>query len=462
MASWDRLLRFVLLPLVLSAVDGCAEDDLSAPAMTYIEPEPLVVGEAQQRRLCGRGRSDVVLDVFCRREPPVITGLADLRETLDLDDPALPFAMNAHSTALPSRAVSAINPRIFFIREPKPGVELLILAYVRGEPLAEMVTRDRVTGELQFYVFKFERACGEDCTPGDELTEVAESGWERYDVYAEEDLANSPIDCRVCHQPYGPDTAKILRMQELEPPWNHWFYNAAMSGRAVFDDYYAAKGDETFAGYVGDEVEASQPGVLAAAVYFANPYPQPNLFVSAKIEREVNASAAARGGNQPKDNAVPGESETWNKIYERAKRGEVISVPYHDVKVTDANKLAGMVAAYTDYREGRLPREELPDIRDVHPDDEALLARMGFATEPGMNGEQILLQACAQCHNDRLDQTVSRARFNVDLRKMSREQKERAIARVMLPLENPGVMPPARFRRLSEDARRELIELLKR
>jgi hypothetical protein len=430
--------------------------------MTYIEAEPLVVGDAQQRRLCGRGRSDVVLDVFCRDEPPVITGLADLREQLELDDPPLPFVLNAHSTALASRSVSAINPRIFVVREPKPGVELLILAYVRGEPLAEMVARDRVTGELQFYLFKFERGCGGDCTPGDQLTEVAEVGWERYDVYAEEDLANSPLDCRVCHQPFGPDSAKMLRMQELAPPWNHWFYNAAMSGRAVFDDYYAAKGDEPFAGLVGQEIEASQPGVLAAAVFFANEVSQPNLFVSATIEREVMASAAERGGDQPKDNSVPGESETWNAIYERAKRGEVISVPYHDVKITDPDKLADMTAAYTDYREGRLPREELPDIRDVHPDDEALLARMGFSTEPGMDGEQILLQACGQCHNDRLDQTVSRARFNVDLGRMSRQEKDRAIARVSLPLDNPGVMPPALFRHLSNDAREQLIELLKR
>jgi len=31
-----------------------------------------------------------------------------------------------------------------------------------------------------------------------------------------------------------------------------------------------------------------------------------------------------------------------------------------------------------------------------------------------MSGEEVLMQACAQWHNESLDQTLSRARFNVD------------------------------------------------
>ena len=54
-------------------------------------------------------------------------------------------------------------------------------------------------------------------------------------------------------QPEGRGTPKLLRMQEFGPPWNHWFARSA-GGRALMDDYYAAKGDETFAGVDGEDV----------------------------------------------------------------------------------------------------------------------------------------------------------------------------------------------------------------
>ncbi len=37
----------------------------------------------------------------------------------------------------------------------------------------------------------------------------------------------------------------------------------------------------------------------------------------------------------------------------------------------------------------------------------------------GLNGEQIITQACTQCHNAVLDQAVSREKFNVDLSNMA-------------------------------------------
>lgn len=457
--------RHRALALALALVHACAAEPEPTTQQVYLEPEPLATGEAQQARLCGRGRTDAVLDVFCARRPPAITSLLELRSALGMrEDFEPPFALTAHSTSLVARGVSAINPRALFIREPTPKHELLVMAFTRGEQFTELVTRDRATQQLQFYLLTYEQPCNETgCVPGDLLTEAAEVDWQDVNVYAEEDLANTPFDCRVCHQPGGLDAPKLLRMQELQPPWNHWFYTASLGGRAVIDDYLAAKGDELFAGLTSDQIFLeSQPGVLAAAVSIANPVPQDNIFVSAVIEDEVIKSAAMRGGAQPDDNTVPGESATWRELYDAAKRGEAISVPYHDVKVTDQDKLATMTAAYVDYREGRLPREELPDIREVYPDDEELLARMGFATEPGMTGEEVLMQACAQCHNGRLDPTLSRARFNVDLSKLSREQKERAISRIKLPIDHGGVMPPARFRHLSDEAKEQLIELLER
>jgi hypothetical protein len=444
---------------------ACADDRPAGAARAHREPESLATGAEQKERLCSRGRSDAVLDVFCQREVPKITSLLELRSALDIDKGGdkQGFAMTAHSTSLVSRSVSAINPRVIFIREASEDDELMFMAFARGEQFSEIVVRDR-SGELQFYLFTFEQACNAtECGPADLLTESAEEGWRDINVYAEEDLENTPRDCRVCHQSDGPETPKLLRMQELEPPWNHWFYSFVPGGRAVIRDYLAIKGDESFAGLNAEDIALrSQPGALRAALFFANPGPQPNLFVSAVIEQEVKASAAERGGNQPDDNSVPGESETWNAIYERSKRGEAIAVPYHDVKVTDPAKLATMTAAYTDYLAGELAAEQLPDIRDVYLDDEMLRARMGFATEPGLDAEGVLLQACAQCHNDKLDQTLSRARFNVDLSKVGRDVRDRAIARLQLPLDDPQVMPPSGMRHLSDDAKQKLIELLER
>jgi hypothetical protein len=436
-------------------------------AGTAREKMPLATGAAQHKRLCGRHRDDIVADRFCGRQAPKIRSFIELRDALGLgpedDSRYAGFALNGHSTALSSRSVSAINPRLILLRPSGLGAEFLALAFVRGEQFAETVVKDRATGEFRFYLTRYTQACNEapnGCSPGDLLTEAVEADWKTVDVYAEEDLVNTPLDCLVCHQPDGPGTPKLLRMQEFEPPWNHWFYHLATGGRALIADYLAAKGDEPFAGitYVND----SNPGLLSSTLRFENSGGQPNAYVSTTIEAEVEESAALAGGKQPEDNSVPGESETWKALYARANAGKAIGVPYHDVKVTDSAKLARMTQAYVDYREGRMARQDLPDIRDVRPDDPTLLAHMGLATEPGLDGEGVLLQACAQCHNARLDQTLSRARFHVNINKLSRAEKELAIARISLTEDDPSLMPPARFRTLSAEAKKRLIALLER
>jgi mono/diheme cytochrome c family protein len=438
----------------------------------YREPEAFATGAEQLKQLCGRGRADTVIDAFCVTKAQV-RSLVDLRAAVGFEsnDNLLDhgFALTAHSTSLSLRVVSAINPRIVFvrpqIRRETQTVDFVSLAFARGEQFAELVARDRNTDLLQFYLVTFTQDCNDKkdgCSPGDLLTEAIESNWHDVNVYAEEDLENTPVDCRTCHQTNGPGTAKILRMQEIEPPWNHWFWRQATSGVAVLDDYAAAKGDEKFAGLTGQEIYSSQPGLLTFALSAVGSGTQPNEFVSTQIEKEVNESAAARGGDQPIDNSVPGKSKTWDAIYDKTKRGEAIPVPYHDVKVTDEKKLADMTQAYTAYREGRLDRQDLPDLREVFLDDPARRAEMGFDTEPGMDGESVLMQACAQCHNDRLDQTVSRARFQVDLSKLDREEKDKAISRLRIPPGEPHAMPPPQFRRLSDEARSRLISLLRK
>jgi hypothetical protein len=165
---------------------------------------------------------------------------------------------------------------------------------------------------------------------------------------------------------------------------------------------------------------------------------------------------------QPEDNSVPGQSATWQTLYEAAKSGSAISVPYHDVKITDRDKLAAMTDAYAAYRRGDLAQADLPDIRDVLPDDPQRLAEMGFSTEPNLDAQSALTQACAQCHNDRLDPALSRANFNTDLTKLSRSEKDVAIARLRLPVTDLHAMPPRRTRMLNDQARDAMIALLKR
>jgi hypothetical protein len=459
-SSWVVLVAFALL-------GGCAADSTSdRPSVQIREPMLLASGAEQTQRLCHRGRSDRVLDVFCNS--PSVTSLVELRAALGLssndNDIYRGFALVGHSTSLSLRGVSAINPRIIFVGPHADQDEPLFLAFVRGEQAAEIVARD-VHGELQFYLLTFSQDCNQaaaGCTPGDLLTEVIESGWNDVNVYAEEDLLNTPRDCRVCHQPDGPQSPKLLRMQEIEPPWNHWFWRQATGGHALIDDYYAAKGNEPFAGLPGAAIVTSQPGLLSAALFSSHSQTQPNAFVSARIEQEVRQSAEAAGGNQPNDNSVPGQSATWDAIYERAKRGEAITVPYHDVKVTDPAKLERMTQAYVEYRNGVLARNDLPDLRDIYPDDELLRAHMGLVTEPGLDGQGVLLQACAQCHRAGLDEGLSRARFRADLSKLDRATKDRAIARLSLPADHPSAMPPAVARALTKEARAKLVELLQR
>jgi hypothetical protein len=54
---------------------------------------------------------------------------------------------------------------------------------------------------------------------------------------------------------------------------------------------------------------------------------------------------------------------------------------------------------------------------------------MSIRRKPGLDGRGILVHLCSQCHSPRLDQTLTRARFNVmALDAMSREERDTAIA----------------------------------
>jgi hypothetical protein len=87
-------------------------------------------------------------------------------------------------------------------------------------------------------------------------------------------------------------------------------------------------------------------------------------------------------------------------------------------------------------------------------------AEIGLQVEPNATPAEALIQACCPCHNDVLDQTLSRARFNVALSRMSRAELDLAIERIQQPLDATGVMPPPESRQLTDAVRARLVSYL--
>lgn len=445
------------------------------PPERSIERDPLSHlprHEEQRRALCERGRVDAVTTALCGTAPPALTSLLDLQRLLDVSlepsggvDEIPGFSLIGHSSALPARVVSAINPGSVIVSLPQdprvlngaPGRRrtdgnIVTVAFARGDQMVELAVT-APGGEISFYIVRYEQACnGGEAGPGglarcgfeELLTERTESGWTRWSLYDDEDLKDSVLDCLHCHQTEGPGTPRIYRMQELENPWTHWHASFTLGGRVLLDDTVAAHGLEgTIAGIPGRLVSRSNPVVVEDLVRFADDV-QPNVFPAPQIEHEVQESSPG----QPADNSTPGTSPSWQVVYDAAVRGEAIPPPYHDVKVTDPEKLARATADLVAWREGTLA--SLPDIRDVFADE--ALAGMSHRPKPGLDGRGILVHACGQCHNPRLDQSLSRARFDaMNIDGMSREERELAVERMRLPKEDRYRMPPHLFRDLSPE-----------
>ena len=152
---------------------------------------------------------------------------------------------------------------------------------------------------------------------------------------------------------------------------------------------------------------------------------------------------------------------TWDALYAKSVAGTEIPVPYHHVPQTDPAKVSPMIQAYVDVMAGTTPRDQLPAINDIVLDN--ALADMSIRPKAGLDGVGIMTHMCGMCHNATLDQTISRASFDVTkLSTLSRAVKDDAIRRLQLPEAEAKHMPPSRFHILS-DAERDLViaELMK-
>jgi mono/diheme cytochrome c family protein len=451
---------------------AAGSNDVKDPAIEVL-PDPfegLPRGAEQLTKVCARGQHDMVTKALCGN--PSISSVVELQEALGLGfvdrsdqgqnassgNPA--FALSGHSSSLVMREVSAINPRAFLF-SPTPGQPVHIPGYVvmgfaRGEPFVEIAAEDPNTRALSFYLVKFDLACGTSCKPGDLLTPAVEKNWTGWTLYQDEDLKNTITDCRQCHQPEGPSSKPMLRMQELKDPWTHWFRNDRPGGIALIQDFARAHGtDEDYFGIPATILQLADGRAMEDFVTGQGFGNQPNSFDSKQIEQEVRSSAS----EQPSLNFPKGQSSTWQRLYDSSAAGSFIPVPYHDVKVTDPNKLEFAIEQYKAVKAGTVPAANLPDIRRVFLDD--ALEEMSMRPRTGASGREVLIQACAQCHNSRLDQSISRAKFDVtQLDTMSDAEKAVAIARMKLPANDRLHMPPALFRTLPDEALNAAVSAL--
>jgi hypothetical protein len=421
--------------------------------------------------LCDRPGDDPVRDKFCAGAPPSIRSLEDFQNLFnvnprgparDADEFTRALYINAvngdiavtgHSTALSGHLVSPINPRAILMGDR------IVLAYQRGVQRLEFVSIDRNTYAYNFYLLTFTQACNErdgGCSPGELFTPEVERDWLQIQLRDAEDLKNTPSDCRQCHQ-RGSQQPSLL-MRELRSPWTHFLFpigstdgTPGVTGADLMRDYLSAKGDELYGGLDMGTIAALGPFKLETIAGNA----QPLLFDAPRIQNErwpygPNGYASA-----------PQPSPSWNAAYEAFKRGEQLALPYVEQRAVDVAKQAELAKAYQRYRAGELTARELPDFADIYPDDPRIRAEIGLTTEPDATPVEALIQACGACHNDALDQSISRARFTIALGRLERAELDVAIDRISRPRNAPGVMPPPEARQFAPGVRERLLEYLR-
>jgi hypothetical protein len=423
---------------VLSAADAGDEPSVAANSPPF----------------CVRTADDAVHRAFCGATPAQVHSLADLVSLLNFSTVGeANIDLLAHSTALFGSLVSPINPRLILVRGDGS-----FLAFHRGAQSVELIMPP---GNL--YLMSFTQACNAaplGCWAGDLYTPRIESNWTQVQIRDAEDLKDTAFDCRQCHQ--RALSAPIPLMRELDSPWTHFFVERSSdpfptgdpepTGGDLGADYTQAKGDEAYGGVDGATVLRTEPMFFQGNV----PRSQPLVFDGAKI-----AGERWPVGPNGTYSSTPQRSPTWDAAYDAFKRGEQLALPYFAPRATDPTKQAALSDMYTRYRNGEIGAVQLTDLSDIYPDDPETRAEIGLQTEPGATPAQTLVQGCGPCHNDVLDQSISRAHFSIALSRMSRAELDVAIQRVSMQLGDKNVMPPiTASRRIDPNGLQTLIAYL--
>ncbi len=420
-------------------------------------------GDVQLSALCGRGHDDIVTEKLCSGK--AITSLKDLELRLGLDFKSKErpmIAMLGHTTSITAREVSAINPRAIIFTKPassarlegaaKPNPNFVALAFARGKQFVEIVARDRTTHELRFFLVRFEQACNETtegCSAFDLYSPAIEADWRQVSIYTDADLEGTTLDCLVCHQPKGPETQRSLRMHELQSPWTHFFRDDAPGKRLKSYYFSAHTGTETYAGIPWTEIAGkSQPTQLEGLVENEGFQSQPNEFPTLKIAIELAGQ-----------NVSPAASSTWKELERQALTSALFPIPFPLANASDVARLETAASSYRKAMSGEIEPKKMLSLADLHRDDARIMT--GLSTPANADGHQVLARMCRRCHNSNLDQTLSRARFNVDqLDTMSDHEKQLAIERVRLPRSSRRAMPPVASGELTPEATEALIKAL--
>lgn len=458
------LVFVLLLTACGSDRSGPSGDDGVDATMAPVASDPLgdlPTGVEQWTAVCAKHYGDTISAKFCAGPtPPKLTSLADLEALLGLTVVPNPnnlatlntnvrVTLNGESTGLGIRSVNPITPRAFLSTPPlanaQPNPNYQVLSFARGEPLVELVANDPAAQTLRFFLVRFHPACeATGCTHADLQTPTIESNWTSYTLYDDQSITNTTLDCLNCHQANGPGTKKILRMQEILNPWGHWFYPERPETLLIVQAFQTAHPAENYAGIPYQNVMPSRPFSLMQLLQNNGFATQPNAFDTLTINNERAASG--------------GSSQTWAQIYAKSLAGLEIPVPYY-TNSFDPVKLSAMTTAYQQTMAGTLARDQMPDVSNTVLD--TALSDRSIRPKPGLDGRGIMVQMCQMCHNSLLDQTLSRARFNVEqLGQMSRAEKDMAIMRLQLPVDDRRAMPPSRFHELSAAERQLVIDEL--
>lgn len=463
------------------------DDDDPQPAA---EPEPELPFDAGKlAEVCARGNADRVAQALCSGS--AIESMTDLRDALAFTNPF--FALTSNSSSLVARGVSAINPRLV-VGEKAGGLfsdfgdidQTMAMGFARGEQFVELVGYDPVAEDLNFYLLMFEQDCNDaenGCSTADLLTPAIENDWARWTVYQDVDLANKTVDCAVCHQPLGRDTPKILRMQEVNNSWTHWFPTrpAAQSGG------WSSGGSVTFGlppedpeshGTRSSEVlwsmfermhgpDGTYGGVSLDELSPATAGPDMESFVvGTNLSRDLPAPLdlppgfGGGSGDYFYDSAsseVLGDASDWSQQYARVVSGERLPLPSYRIDVTDPQQRENAITSYLDVVGGAQPPETLVDVREVLSYD--ALTEMSVVPRQGASATEIITHMCSRCHNDRLDPDLSRARFDAGtLATMTAVDKLAIANRLEREHDDPMLMPPPRFATLPDWARQRVMD----
>lgn len=448
------------------------------------EPEPqdaapeIPFDPTSLAQVCARNNGDRVAQALCGGVQ--LSSITQLQEALAFESPF--FSMTANSSSLVGRDVSALNPRLIVGERSEFNFDggdlssldrLMAMGFARGEQFVELMAFDPISDDLNFYLLMFEQSCNaneDGCDTADLITPAIESDWTRWTLYQDTDLENTSLDCAVCHQPMGVGTPKVPRLQEISNSWTHWFpvhpaqqgggwssggggtvgvppqdpgTHGTRSSEVLWNMFIEMHGsDPTYGGVPLEELQASAAGPDIETFV--------RTFINAReLPPELSIPPFGSGADSDffldsPSMEVNGAASSWSTEYERVAQGDRLPLPSYKIDITSDLDRQEAIDSYKAVMDGVAPAEEL-----VHPSNAIAydsMVEMSVVPREDATAEEILSHMCARCHNGKLDQSLSRARFDAtSLGELTAFDRLTIADRVQRSHEDKLMMPPRRF-----------------